>query len=97
MNFTNKGTVINIGPSSWDNRMVSFPGVWKLASNRWAIVYEGAGQSPGDIGLALSADGRSFVKDLNPILRHAVSQSGEPKLNLKWERNNILEHPLCTS
>lgn len=89
INFTNSGTVIAPGPSSWDNRMASFPGVALLTPGRLAVVYEGAGSSPGDIGFALSADGRTFTKDLKPILVHGVRQPNEPKLDLSWERNNI--------
>ncbi|MBD1999227.1 hypothetical protein H6G00_21860 [Leptolyngbya sp. FACHB-541] len=90
VNFVDQGTVINVGSDgTWDDIMASFPGVWKLTRNRWAVVYEGAGQSPGDIGLALSPDGRNFTKDANPILRHAIRQANDPQVDLQWERNNI--------
>jgi len=48
------------------------------------MVYEGAGENPawpGDIGLATSTDGKTFVKHPNnPILRHDPTG---------WERGNI--------
>ena len=90
--FENQGVVIPRGPNSWDNRITSFPGVWKLQPGRWAIVYEGAGFSqsdPGDIGLALAPDGIHFTKDDNPIMRHAKRLPNDPSLDLSWERNNI--------
>jgi hypothetical protein len=68
----------------WDDRMASFPGIWK-DGNTWYLVYEGAAEnnafSPGDIGLATSTDGTNFVKHPNnPILRHNTSG---------WEHANI--------
>jgi hypothetical protein len=66
-----------------DNRLASFPGVWKDAEGWW-LTYEAAGLSsqwPGDIGLARSTSGTRFIKDArNPILRHQTSG---------WERTNI--------
>jgi hypothetical protein len=69
---------------SWDNRLASFPGIWK-DNGVWYLVYEGAAEniafSPGDIGLATSTDGTNFVKyPNNPILRHETNG---------WERVNI--------
>jgi hypothetical protein len=69
---------------SWDDRLASFPGIWKDGGT-WYLVYEGAaeniGFSPGDIGLATSTDGTHFIKNSkNPILRHDYSN---------WERVNI--------
>lgn len=89
LNFSNQGLVIVPGPSSWDNQMASFPGVARLDSSRLALVYEGAGGSPGDIGLALSNNGRQFAKDASPILVHARRQPGDANLDLRWERQNI--------
>jgi hypothetical protein len=68
----------------WDDRLTSFPGAYKDGST-WYLFYEGAGEnigfSPGDIGLATSADGSDFVKcATNPILRHQTKG---------WERANI--------
>lgn len=64
----------------WDGKMASFPGVWK-DSGTYYLVYEGAGGSPGDIGLATSVDGLNFTRNVpNPILVH--NSSG-------WERANI--------
>ena len=92
INWTNDGMVLDVGratpgtngnPPAWDDRLTSFPGVWKDGET-WYLVYEGAAEdasSPGDIGLATSADGRHFVKHPNnPILRHHPSG---------WERANI--------
>ena len=68
----------------WDDRLATFPGVWKDSATYY-LVYEGAAEnlalSPGDIGLATSSDGRHFVKNTgNPILRH--NPSG-------WESVNV--------
>ena len=93
INWTNDGMVLDVGraaqatngaPPVWDDRLTSFPGVWKDGGT-WYLVYEGAAEniafSPGDIGLATSTDGLHFVKHPNnPILRH--NPSG-------WERVNI--------
>lgn len=84
LNWANDGTVVDVGRDAndaWDNRMASFPGVWK-DGDTWYVVYEGAGLiSPGDIGLATSKDGTNFTKHPNnPILRHNVND---------WERANI--------
>lgn len=78
--FTDFGTVIPAGNHSWDNRMRSFPGVWR-DGNKWYLVFEAAGDaSPGDVGLAESDDGIHWRVDAEPILKH---QSGG------WERQNI--------
>jgi hypothetical protein len=93
IHWTDDGMVLNVSraatakdktPSAWDDRIASFPGIWK-DGDTWYLVYEGAAEdisfSPGDIGLATSTDGRKFVKHPgNPILRH---NSGD------WERTNI--------
>ncbi len=93
LNWTNDGMVLDVShsprgtngtPPPWDDRLTSFPGVWK-DGDTWYLVYEGAGESagssPGDIGLATSQDGGNFVKHpKNPILRH--NPTG-------WERANI--------
>ena len=92
INWTNDGMVLDVGRATpgtngnlpaWDDRLTSFPGVWK-DGDTWYLVYEGAAEdasSPGDIGLATSTDGRHFVKHPNnPILRHYPSG---------WERANI--------
>lgn len=67
----------------FDNRLASFPGVWK-DGNTWYLVYEGAGLSnswPGDIGLATSTDGTTWIKAAtNPILKHQTTG---------WEKVNI--------
>jgi hypothetical protein len=86
INWTNDGMVLDVGraaqatngaPPVWDDRLTSFPGVWKDGGT-WYLVYEGAAEniafSPGDIGLATSTDGLHFVKHPNnPILRHNPS------------------------
>jgi predicted RNA binding protein YcfA (HicA-like mRNA interferase family) len=93
VNWTDDGTVLDVGPArpstnpippSWDDRLASFPAIWK-DGDTWYLVYEGASEdpktSPGDIGLATSTDGKTFVKHRhNPILRH--NPGG-------WERANI--------
>lgn len=57
----------------FDDRLASFPGVWKDGAT-WYMVYEGAGfstQWPGDVALATSPDGVSWVKQPTvPILLH---------------------------
>lgn len=79
LSFQNFGVVIPVGNSSWDNKMRSFPGVWRDGS-KWYLVFEGSGDaSPGDIGLAESDDGVNWRIDPQPILKH---QGG-------WERQNI--------
>jgi hypothetical protein len=62
------------GHAPWpDDRLASFPGVW-FDGSEWTMAYEAAGTDPswpGDIGLATSADGRSWVRAAtNPILVH---------------------------
>ncbi len=93
INWADDGMVLDVSraaqskagnPKLWDDRLASFPGAWK-DGDTWYLVYEGAGEdvafSPGDIGLATSADGKTFVKHPdNPILRH--EKTG-------WERVNI--------
>lgn len=67
----------------FDQRIASFADVWKQGSTYY-MVYEAAGLSPslpGDIGLATSRDGRTWVKHhKRPILQH--SSTG-------WEQTNI--------
>ena len=83
--WTDEGRLLNVGAAgAWDDRAASFPGIWKDGET-WYLVYEGAADdiafSPGDIGLATSADGKKFTKHPgNPILRH--EKTG-------WERVNI--------
>lgn len=86
IHWTNDGRVLDVGrsaPEEWDDRITSFPGIWK-DGGAWYLAYEGAsetGLSRGDIGLATSTDGQHFVKySNNPLLRHNVSD---------WERANI--------
>jgi hypothetical protein len=82
IHWTDDGIVLEVtAEKSWDDRLTGFPGVWK-DGDTWYLVYEGAGSlSPGDIGLATSTDGKSFVKHPgNPILRHETTG---------WERANI--------
>ena len=85
MKWTDEGRLLSVGAAgAWDDRAATFPGIWK-DGDTWYLVYEGAaddlGFSPGDIGLATSADGKNFTKHPgNPILRH--EKTG-------WERVNI--------
>ncbi|MBJ94666.1 MAG: hypothetical protein CMP23_09380, partial [Rickettsiales bacterium] len=66
-----------------DDRLASFPGVWK-DGDTWYLVYEAAGTDsswPGDISLATSPDGLNWSKDSsNPILIHDTTG---------WESLNI--------
>lgn len=79
--FVDGGTTLGPGNmSNWDHRMASFSSVWKEEST-WYMVYEGTGGSAGDIGLASSVDGVSWVKEANPILKHTEGKN--------WERINI--------
>src|SRR4029078_12426221 len=71
-------------PPAWDDRIASYPRIWK-DGDTWYLVYEGAAEniprSPGDIGLAISTNGRIFKESPdNRILRHNSSD---------WERVNI--------
>jgi len=62
--FINDGIVLDTSPSGWDDRMVSFPSIWKDGSTFY-LVYEGAdhaGTWVGSIGLATSTDGVHFTK-----------------------------------
>ena len=85
MKWTDEGRLLDTGPAgAWDDRVASFPGIWK-DGDTWYLVYEGAADdipfSPGDIGLATSRDGKNFTKHPgNPILKH--EKTG-------WERVNI--------
>jgi len=86
--FKNLGKILTHSDKGWDSRFASFPSVVKVG-DKWYMVFEGAGDSPGDIGLATSDDGISFSKHPTPILIHAQRQPKDPKLSLGWERNNI--------
>ena len=90
--FTNIGKVVTRSANDaneWDSRFASFPGAIKNGDD-WFLVYEGAGTSPGDIGLATSRDGMKFVKQTQPILVHAKRQPKDSaSLSLNWERQNI--------
>jgi hypothetical protein len=77
--FTFDRVVVAPGGAPWMSRMASFPGVLKDGNN-WYMVFEGAGGSPGDIGLATSSDGVRWNVDPNRIL---VRQPGG------WESSNI--------
>ena len=85
IHWTDEGRLLSVGePGAWDDRVASFPGIWK-DGDTWYLVYEGAADdipfSPGDIGLATSRDGKKFTKHSgNPILCH--EKTG-------WERVNI--------
>ena len=87
--FKNLGRVLTRSGKGWDSRFASFPGAAKIEEN-WFLTYEGAGDSPGDIGLATSSDGRTFSKNPTPILVHGKRQPKDPaNLPLAWELNNI--------
>lgn len=87
--FKNLGKVLTRSPSGWDNRFAAFPGIGKL-DEKWFLVYEGAGGSPGDIGLATSDDGLKFSKQPKPILIHSKRQPKDSAdLSLTWERTNV--------
>jgi len=66
-----------------DDRLASFPGVWKDGGT-WSLVYEAAGTDsiwPGDVSLATSADGITWTKAAsNPVLVHEAGG---------WESHNI--------
>jgi predicted GH43/DUF377 family glycosyl hydrolase len=62
--FTNDGIVLDTAGSGWDDRLASFPGIWKDGSTYY-LVYEGADHSgawTGSVGLATSTNGTSFTK-----------------------------------
>lgn len=87
--FKSLGTVVTKSPSGWDRRFAAFPGAAKV-EGKWYLLYEGAGDSPGDIGLATSGDGLIFSKQATPILVHAKRQPKDPTtLQLAWEQMNI--------
>lgn len=87
--FKNLGKVVTRSANGWDNRFASFPGAAKVGEN-WLLVYEGAGASPGDIGLATSDDGTKFSKRDAPILVHAKRQPKDAaNLSLAWEKQNV--------
>ncbi len=87
--FRNHDRVLIRSQSGWDSRFAAFPSAVKVGEN-WFLTYEGAGDSPGDIGLATSSNGIEFSKHPTPILVHAQRQPKDPtNLSLSWERNNI--------
>lgn len=89
MVFKNVGKVVTRSPIGWDSRFAAFPGIAKV-DQKWFLAYEGAGSSPGDIGLATSDDGTKFSKETAPILVHARRQPKDPAgVSLAWERVNI--------
>lgn len=59
--FTDCGTVLHASDKGWDSRMATFPGVW-YEDGTYYLVYEGAGDNNGAIGLATSKDGVNFEK-----------------------------------
>lgn len=59
--FTDCGTVLHASDSGWDSRMATFPGIW-YEDSTYYLVYEGAGDNNGAIGLATSKDGVNFEK-----------------------------------
>lgn len=66
------GTVLSTGDSgSWDATDVSSPVVYILPNSTWVMLYEGRAPSQGgEIGIATSQDGYSWVKhESNPFIR----------------------------
>lgn len=87
--FKNLGKVISRSDSGWDRRFAAFPGAAKVGE-KWFLLYEGAGDSPGDVGLATSDDGLKFSKQAAPLLVHAKRLPKDPvTLQLAWEQTNI--------
>lgn len=87
--FKNLGKVVSRSASGWDSRFAAFPSAARVGQ-KWYLIYEGAGDSPGDLGLATSDDGIKFSKQPKPILVHAKRQPKDPaNLPLTWERMNI--------
>ena len=72
-------TIMEPNMVPWMSRMASFPGAFKDGTN-WYLVFEGAGGSPGDIGLATSTNGLDFTVETTPLLLHQTTG---------WERQNI--------
>jgi beta-xylosidase len=87
LEWTDDGMVLDVGPpGAWDDRIASYPGIWK-DGDTWYLVYEGAaeniGFSPGEIGLATSKDGKSFVKHPNnPVLRRDARAESFERVNI---------------
>lgn len=87
--FKNLGKVLTRNSSGWDGRFAAFPGAAKVG-DKWFLTYEGAGDSPGDLGLATSDDGVKFTKHQTPILVHGKRQTKDSiSLPLSWERTNV--------
>ncbi len=78
-NFVFDRTILAPSVAPWMKRMASFPGAFK-DGNKWYLTFEGAGESPGDIGLATSTNGTDFTVETAPLLVHQTSG---------WERQNI--------
>lgn len=86
INFSRVKQVIGPGNTVWDNKMRSFPGVWKDGSI-WYLVFETSGNSnPGDIWLATSTDGINWNIHPSAILSLLPGRRQRP---YTWERNNI--------
>lgn len=86
LTWTDDGILLTTGGDEqhWDDRLSSFPGIWKEAGTYY-LTYEGAAVnipfSPGDVGLATSTDGLHFTKSPDgAILKH--DRTG-------WESTNI--------
>ncbi len=74
LHFMDLGVALKPGVAgAWDDRMASFPGVWKASNSSWKLVYEGSTDQPYETarwstGLARSKDLLAWEKYSTPIL-----------------------------
>jgi hypothetical protein len=69
ISWTKHGPVLQRDGDGWEQHEVATPVVWK-EDGSWFMLYEGIGsETAGQIGLATSADGINWTRDLrNPVL-----------------------------
>jgi beta-1,2-mannobiose phosphorylase / 1,2-beta-oligomannan phosphorylase len=74
--WAGQGDVLEKGVGTWDSQDVSSPIVW-IEGTTWYMLFEGRGDTQGEIGLATSADGLNWNKSAsNPVLSGELSYLG---------------------
>ena len=78
LKWTMKGNVLQRRQDSgWENEGVGTPVVWREGT-RWYMLYEAGG--PGDIGLAVSKDGKAWTRnENNKPLHGAQTELNKPR------------------
>jgi beta-1,2-mannobiose phosphorylase / 1,2-beta-oligomannan phosphorylase len=75
INWADQGDVLDVTALAWDSDDVSSPIVW-IEGTTWYMLYEGRGDTSGEIGLSTSADGLNWNKSAsNPVLSGTAGSS----------------------